>query len=523
RQDLIDRAANDYQRGRLTSALGAQMELTRDGMARHVAEQSLAWQRQVAQDRIALLTKEAGLHHDDDALIDTLGHAAATAARAHARVGTGLPGGEPEDTAAATARSGVLGAAIQARLDRGDTDGAKVLLAKVGDQLDPAHATPINEQIAQAEQPATLPDGPYYFDAIPGTGGMEPEEETPPSAGGVEPPPGSPEYQAAQAEAEALENKDPSPAPATQAIDIALPGLGELAGETAWGRLGGWAARVIPYAGRVATGAAGAATLLLPENTQATFTELPGGLRLRTAPGQRTVTIERKTDNGILGTGIGAKWEELPVNAEHTTAPDGRSMIAIDPRQLERAIGAEAMSRIGRSSGIAMARPPRDRNGEKRPTPGIGHNSGNDPDPDDGQKPPPPIDREAAAQTRKTAEDALLAGIFGKRSDPERERRETRQAAEEIAAHAYEKHKNEFADVHSPQQFVDHIENAMSNATDSESNGHGRTVYWHAPSGTFVARNRDNLDPGTAMKPTNGRAYYETERRKMVKEIQQKR
>ncbi|MBS0546200.1 MAG: hypothetical protein JSR24_00545, partial [Proteobacteria bacterium] len=33
RQDLIDRAANDYQRGRLTSALGAQMELTRDGMA----------------------------------------------------------------------------------------------------------------------------------------------------------------------------------------------------------------------------------------------------------------------------------------------------------------------------------------------------------------------------------------------------------------------------------------------------------------------------------------------------------
>ncbi|MBS0550060.1 MAG: lipid II-degrading bacteriocin, partial [Proteobacteria bacterium] len=147
RQDLIDRAANDYQRGRLTSALGAQMELTRDGMARHVAEQSLAWQRQVAQDRIALLTKEAALHHGDDALIDTLGHAAASAARAHARVGTGLPGGEPEDTAAATARSGVLGAAIQARLDRGDTQGANALLTQVRDQLDPAHAAPLQAQI----------------------------------------------------------------------------------------------------------------------------------------------------------------------------------------------------------------------------------------------------------------------------------------------------------------------------------------------------------------------------------------
>ncbi|MBS0538207.1 MAG: lipid II-degrading bacteriocin [Proteobacteria bacterium] len=143
RQDLIDRAANDYQRGRLTSALDAQMELTRDGLARHVAEQSLAWQRQVAQDRIALLAKEAALHHGDDSLIDVLGHAAASAARAHARVGDGPIGGEAEDSAAATARSGVLGAAIQARLDRGDTDGAKMLLTKVGDQLDPAHAAPL--------------------------------------------------------------------------------------------------------------------------------------------------------------------------------------------------------------------------------------------------------------------------------------------------------------------------------------------------------------------------------------------
>jgi len=123
RRDLVDGLANDYQRRRLGAALDAQKALVRDGMARHVAEQSLAWQRGVARDRIALLTREAALHHNDIDLVDTLGHAAATAARAHARVGGGPPGGEAEDAAAAQARSAVLGAAIQARLDRGDTGG----------------------------------------------------------------------------------------------------------------------------------------------------------------------------------------------------------------------------------------------------------------------------------------------------------------------------------------------------------------------------------------------------------------
>jgi hypothetical protein len=152
RADLLDGLANDYQRNRLSNALDAQMELTRDGMSRHVAEQSLAWQRGIAQNRIALLTKEATHHHNDDELIDTLGHAAANAARAHARVGAGPPGGETEDAAAASARSGVLGAAIQARLDRGDTGGANALLMQVQDQLHPEHAAPLQGQLDTAQR-----------------------------------------------------------------------------------------------------------------------------------------------------------------------------------------------------------------------------------------------------------------------------------------------------------------------------------------------------------------------------------
>jgi hypothetical protein len=174
RSDLIDGLGNDYQRQRLGTALDAQMQLTRDGMARHVAEQSLAWQRGVAQDRIAILTKEAAQHHNDTDLVDALGHAAASAARAHSRVGDGPPGGEAEDAAAAQARSGVLGAAIQARLDRGDTAGANALLTHVQDQLDPAHAGPLQGQIDTVQRLGAAKD---YADSIaPGTPAASLEE-----------------------------------------------------------------------------------------------------------------------------------------------------------------------------------------------------------------------------------------------------------------------------------------------------------------------------------------------------------
>jgi hypothetical protein len=167
RNDLLDRLGNDAQRNRLRNALDAQMELTRDGMSRHVAEQSEAWQRQVAQDRIALLTKEAAHHHNDDELIDALGHAAANAARAHSRVGDGPPGGDAEDAAVATARSGVLGAAIQARLDRGDTAGANALFTQVQDHLDFAHAGPLQEQVESAGLQGTHESAPSDNGIVP--------------------------------------------------------------------------------------------------------------------------------------------------------------------------------------------------------------------------------------------------------------------------------------------------------------------------------------------------------------------
>ena len=112
---LLDGLANDAQRRRLRTALDAQMQLARDGIAHHVAAQSHAWQRQVAEERIALLTREAALHRDDPELVDALGQAAASAARVLARV-EGTPadaGSGDENSAAARARNGVLDAAIR--------------------------------------------------------------------------------------------------------------------------------------------------------------------------------------------------------------------------------------------------------------------------------------------------------------------------------------------------------------------------------------------------------------------------
>ncbi len=432
RGELMDGLANDNQRQRLGASLDAQTQLTRENMARHVGEQSLAWQRQVAQDRIATLAKEAALHHNDDDLVDTLGHAAATAARAHARVGEGPPGGQAEDAAAATARSGVLGAAIQTRLDSGNTGEAAALFDKLKNQLDPTHAEPLQANIDAAQRfdaakayagqlvpqwtggshdevdaqhaaatrqnqsdnradPAYQADVQHVLDVQHATQKRGIDGATAQRAQAVtdwltrtglngepqtsRPPPAlwkqlSPDEQAALDKRLVVNARGEVPPVAegrtpAAASNIGLPGAGAATlGETAKAgaeAASGLISRAAPYVGRAASGVGAAATILLvPRNTQATNIELGDGLRIRSAPGQRTVTIERQVDKGVLGTGVGARWEELPVQAEHATAPDGRSIIAIDPRQLESAIGADAVNRIRQQAGIAMADPPDD-------------------------------------------------------------------------------------------------------------------------------------------------------------------
>jgi len=85
--------------------------------------------------------------------------------------------------------------------------------------------------------------------------------------------------------------------------------------------------------------------LLTPRNTPATTYDLGDGLRAQSAPGQRSISIERRVDDGLLGTGVGATWERLDVDAEMGPGPDGIVRLKINPDQLRAAVGEEAANR----------------------------------------------------------------------------------------------------------------------------------------------------------------------------------
>lgn len=131
-----------------------------------------------------------------------------------------------------------------------------------------------------------------------------------------------------------------------------------------------------------------ALSLLVPTNTPSEIIDLGNGLRARIRPGQRTVEIERQADNGVFGTGIGARWERLPINAELNVGAGGAPSVRIDPRQLENAVGSEAAAQALDAVGSAMARPPKKNVDASQPPTDTRSKSGQTPDPGGGHKPP---------------------------------------------------------------------------------------------------------------------------------------
>lgn len=129
------------------------------------------------------------------------------------------------------------------------------------------------------------------------------------------------------------------------------------------------AASVLPTAG-----SAGLALpmLFVPTNTQSETTDFGDGLRARVRPGQRTVEIEQRVDDGLLGTGIGAKWKTLPVEAWQQVREDGRFDTVINHGQLRRALGLSQPAESKSAGGSAMAQPPKDGDPRPLPPPGVG-------------------------------------------------------------------------------------------------------------------------------------------------------
>jgi hypothetical protein len=164
------------------------------------------------------------------------------------------------------------------------------------------------------------------------------------------------------------------------------------------------AGRLAPAAARAASGPAAALSVLVtPTNSQGETIELGDGLRARTSTGQRSVTIERRADNGLLGTGIAARWETLPVDAELRVEEGGTARVLIDHQQLQTAVGPEATARALDALGSKMARPPKKDEVDSRPQANAEKQLENAPNPDNNHKPPnwPDIVASTAAHAAK--------------------------------------------------------------------------------------------------------------------------
>ena len=169
------------------------------------------------------------------------------------------------------------------------------------------------------------------------------------------------------------------------------------------------AASVLPSAG-----SAGLALpmLFVPTNTQSEITDLGDGLRSRVRPGQRSVEIEQRVDDGLLGTGIGAKWKTLPVEAWQQVREDGRFDTVINHEQLRRALGLSEPAESKSAGASAMAQPPKD--GGPRPLPpppGVGSPANEGDKPGTGNLP--------STQSLESNSTDAKALVEARKSDPE--------------------------------------------------------------------------------------------------------
>lgn len=329
-----------------------------------------------------------------------------------------------------------------------------------------------------------------------------------------EPHPGSPEYQAADAQARAIvteQGGNPSgvqraetpPPPKSRGASMAMPmGPEVLPGSAVLGKLAeavsqaarraaSWAVGAAPAAAGVAAQAvAGAVPLIvIPTNSQAELHPIDENLRVRTAPGQRSATVQLRVEHGLFGTGIGAKWIDLPVGAAWASDDlTRRRYIAIDRRGLEQAIGRDAADAALGGNGIAKAEKEDDEWGRearsKKTHPRERQPKGPRPAEDHEQRPDQP-----PRKRPHELSDAQIDEIADKI----------------VSGHASAKHWKEFPDLPSDTEKKAHVAEVIRKK-DYKDLPEGRTAYWDK-SGTTVFV--DPLGEGSVYRPTRGREYFD--------------
>jgi hypothetical protein len=168
------------------------------------------------------------------------------------------------------------------------------------------------------------------------------------AASNVEPPPDSPEYQ--NAFLQALGNEAgarPQPSAASAAV-----GALSVADRAEW-EIGKWLAGLAARAAPAAVAAAPPVALAVPlvAIPKSVFDDqtLRLGDRFRASqpPGQKSVILERRVDDGLLGTGVGAKWEQLPpLDATLRVGQYGLKTLVADADQLRDTLGADAAKQL---------------------------------------------------------------------------------------------------------------------------------------------------------------------------------
>lgn len=201
-----------------------------------------------------------------------------------------------------------------------------------------------------------------------------------------------------------------APLSTAAAASIAVPASASAAVD-----LAGLMARAAPAVAGAGSAAAGALPFLfIPTNTQSETTDLGDGLRARARPGQRTVEIERRVHNGLFGTGIGAKWETLPVEAQQVVGRDGSANTVINHEQLNRALGQTAPVQSKDAGTSAMAQPPKDGAPQQQPPANTGSGA------EEANK--PGIGNPPAAQSLAPSRIDAKVLEEAKQRDPEEER-----------------------------------------------------------------------------------------------------
>src|SRR5262249_15168656 len=164
----------------------------------------------------------------------------------------------------------------------------------------------------------------------------------------VEPPPDSPEYQ--NVSLQVLGNAAGAP-PRPSAAGAAVGALG-MADRAEW-EIGKWLAGLTARAAPAALAAApplalSAPLIAIPKSIFDDQTlRLGDRFRASQPPGQKSVILERRVDDGLLGTGVGAKWEELPsLDAILRVGQYGLKTLVVDAGQLRSTLGPDVAKQL---------------------------------------------------------------------------------------------------------------------------------------------------------------------------------